>query len=879
MSHRMLPSPLPCLRAWSRFLVTAATVLPAGMMTAGEERPNFAMILVDDLNTYVGAYGHPNARTPHIDGLADRGTLFLDAHAQTALCAPSRTSIFSGLRPSTTGIYGQIDDSDLAIASEEMWRHPFLPEVLRGHGYHTMGVGKVFHQHAPDGQFDESGGRSRGFGPKPPDGRFFHWNEKGTSTDWGAFPETDEEMPDHATAQWAVERLEQDYDEPFFLAVGFLRPHVPFYAPPEWFEQYPLEEIVTPAYEADDFGDVPEVARLIDHLPMMPTTEWAQEQEQWRAILQAYLACVSFVDEQIGRVLDALDRSPHRENTYVILVSDHGYRLGEKGTFAKNSLWQEATRAPLVIAGPGIRSSVQVREVVELLDIYPTLLDFAGLPDAARYEGRSLRPLLEGTQPESDGFAISTFGRNNHAVITQGFRYIRYHDGSEELYDRWKDPHAFTNVVDDPTYAKVRERLRARLPERNRRWSPAASYGFVDYFASQPDQAPAAFDFHPEEALRYCVIKALDTARSIGPEDGFPVAIENADGAWDLRDPNRWGWTNGFWPGILWYAFEQSGDPVLRVEAEAFSEALLPVTEKEIRSHDIGFIATTGIGHGLRLTGEARYREAMIRAADQLLELFNPAAGTLLSWPARVHDGTYAPHHTIIDSLMNLELLFRATKLTGDERYRDVAIAHADTLMRTHVREDGSTCHLVIFGETGTPIARKTHQGFSADSTWARGQAWAVYGFTMAYRETGYERYRNIAEKLARRWIERVPDGGIPYWDFDDTAIPDVPRDASSAAIAASAMIELSSFVTDDEHARKLRAVARGTLAALSTGTFRTFDRNAAFLDHSTGNRRRDREVDVPIVYADYYYLEALLRLCETETGAARSAPGHPPNL
>ncbi len=322
-------------------------------------QPNVLFIAVDDLNNWLGCLnGHPGTKTPNIDKLARSGVLFTNAHCQAPLCGPSRASLMSGLRPSTTGIYGQINDNDIRKDNPVTENIVFLPEYFGRYGYHTMGIGKLFHNHAPDSVFDESGGRVRGFGPTPPER--LKWQGKGgkgygnTSTDWGAFPEADSLMPDYQSAQWAIDRLNRTYDKPFFLAVGFLRPHVPWLVPQAWFDLHPVETVSLPPYNPDDLADLPDIALQMDDMPMMPTTSWAIESGEWPYIVQAYLACVSFVDHYIGEVINALNDSPYADNTIIVLWSDHGYRLGEKGTFAKHCLWEEATNAPLIFAGPGI---------------------------------------------------------------------------------------------------------------------------------------------------------------------------------------------------------------------------------------------------------------------------------------------------------------------------------------------------------------------------------------------------------------------------------------------------------------------------------------------------------------------------------------------
>ena len=450
----------------------------------GNTAPNVLMICVDDLNDWLGCMGgHPNALTPNIDKLASRGVLFTNAHCQAPICGPSRASIMTGLRPSTTGIYGQIADEKIRIAGDATRGTVFLPEYFKTHGYYTMGKGKIFHEHAPDGVFDLSEGREKGFGPLPE--KRFHWDKKGTATDWGAFPETDEEMPDYRTAMWAVERLKENYDKPFFLVAGFIRPHVPWYVPQKWFDLHPVDHVITPPYKEDDFADLPAIALEVHDMPMMPSTDWAIKTGQWKYMIQAYMACVSFVDNYIGEVLNALENSKYANNTIVILWSDHGYRLGEKGTFAKHALWQEATNAPLIISMPDRKTIGKCEAPVEMLDIYPTLLDLCGLPPKPEIEGRSLKTLIENSESGTGYFAITTYGRNNHAVVSNGYRYIHYEDGSEELYNRNSDPNEFENVAGKKEFLDVKSALAKYLPVKNEYWSPEVKNGANEYFEKQ----------------------------------------------------------------------------------------------------------------------------------------------------------------------------------------------------------------------------------------------------------------------------------------------------------------------------------------------------------------------------------------------------------
>lgn len=476
-----------------RFLGLSAAAMassacsPVDEPASSDAPPNVLFLAVDDLNTWLGCMqGHPQAKTPNIDRLAARGVVFHNAHCQAPICGPSRASLMSGYLPSTTGIYGQINDRDVRDASQETGSTPFLPEWFAQNGYHTMGVGKLFHGHAPAGALHESGGRERGFGPKPPER--LRWDRGSTSTDWGPFPDSDEEMPDFRTAEWAVERLEREYDSPFFLAAGFLRPHVPWHVPKRWFDLFPVDELAMPPYRPGDQDDVPEVSRQLHAVPMMPTTEWAIESGEWKNIVQAYLACVAFVDAQVGKVLDALDASPYADNTYVALWGDHGYHIGEKNRFAKHSVWEEATRTPLIVAGPGIAAG-GTHEPAGLIDLYPTLLDLCGLPANSANEGHSLRPLLD--DPEGADWphvALTTYGRNNHGVRDRRYRYIRFEDGSEELYDHEDDAHEWNNVATDPAYAAAKERLAAHLPTVNAPWSEKSKYDYNDYLTAHRER-------------------------------------------------------------------------------------------------------------------------------------------------------------------------------------------------------------------------------------------------------------------------------------------------------------------------------------------------------------------------------------------------------
>ena len=462
----------------------------AGLMTLGciqsksSRRPNVLFIAVDDLNDWIGCMkGHPDTQTPNIDRLAARSVLFTNAHCQAPICGPSRASLMSGLRPSTTGIYGQIKDADIRESNAETRKCTYLMEYFRNHGYKTFAKGKLFHEHVPDGTVDVAGGREGGFGPKPP--KRLQWDQKGTSTDWGAFPDSDEEMPDYRTAKWAVARLQENHEKPFFIGAGFVRPHVPWHVPQKWFDMHPAEKLHTPPYLPDDYDDLPEIAIKLADVPMMPTTEWAIRNNQWKNIVQAYLACVSFVDHYIGEVLSALENSPYKDNTMIVLWGDHGYHLGEKNRFAKHSIWERATRAPLMFSIPGEDKGSVCAKPVQMLDIYPTLVDICGLPANEQNEGHSLKPLIWDAGADWPYMAVTTYARNNHAVRSEFYRYIRYEDGSEELYDHRSDDNEWHNLAGQAEMRPVIDELRKHLPVRNEPWAKTSIYEYNEYLTEQ----------------------------------------------------------------------------------------------------------------------------------------------------------------------------------------------------------------------------------------------------------------------------------------------------------------------------------------------------------------------------------------------------------
>jgi choline-sulfatase len=446
------------------------------------------MIVLDDLNDWVGPLGgHPQVRTPHMDRLAARGTTFTNAHVQSPLCNPSRTSFLTGLRPSTTGVYAL----GPWFRTSETWRdRPTFLQTFMQSGYRTMTAGKIFHDGYPPAPHREDGsevgtwGFVGGFLPRPKtrlvDG-LAH-----PLVDWGVFPEHDEEQDDTRIAQWAVERLRQPSSEPFFLAVGIRHPHVPLFASQRWFDLYPEDDVQLPPYREDERDDVPRFAWYLHWKLPEPRLAWVREAGEWTNKVRSYLASVSFADHLVGQVLDALDAGGHTGNTIVVLFSDHGYHLGEKGITGKNTLWERSTRVPLIVAGPGITRGGRTGQPAELLDLFPTLAALAGLDTPAGLEGRSLVPQLRDPQARREFPAITTHGPGNHAVRDHRYRYIRYADGSEELYDLEADPNEWTNRATDGTLAPVKTRLSSFVPVKDAPPMPGSRVRLIEYVDGVP---------------------------------------------------------------------------------------------------------------------------------------------------------------------------------------------------------------------------------------------------------------------------------------------------------------------------------------------------------------------------------------------------------
>lgn len=480
--------------------LSAVSPLPA----QNAPRPNVLFIAVDDLNDWIGCMkGHPQAKTPNIDRLAGRGILFTNAHCAAPVCLASRTALLCGRYPDQTGVFSNWGKTQGKPPARELQ----LPLHFAAGGYETLGTGKIFHGKGDRffGDFYETGQRwspftqeqasytadelpSKGSSQprhlvaKGPGGR--DWilplnglpsernpgGREGESFDWGPVEVSDAEMGDARITDWALQKLESGHAKPLFLAVGYYRPHIPLFAPKRDFDGLPpLEQILLPQAPADDLDDLGEAARQFALDPITAGTHrHVLDHRQWREAVRAYLACISFVDRQVGRLLEKLDSSALADNTWIVFWSDHGWQLGDKQHWGKWTPWRQSTRMPLILVPPRSQQAARGQacaEPVSLVDLYPTLIELCGLPPQAGLGGVSLAPLLANPGLKTDRAVVTAVDPGNHALSTRDWRYLRYHNGEEELYDIARDPLEWRNLARDAAHRDQLAQMRQRLDD------------------------------------------------------------------------------------------------------------------------------------------------------------------------------------------------------------------------------------------------------------------------------------------------------------------------------------------------------------------------------------------------------------------------------
>jgi len=457
------------MRLWGPAFVLLCSCACQPSSEVAPVRPNILFIAVDDLNDWIEPLGgHRQARTPRLTNFARSAVTFTRNYAASPGCNPSRTALLTGLHTYTTGMY----------SNYQYWREVLpdaetLPRYFSRHGYWSAGAGKIFHNDQPDPSSWDAYFPSKerhmpdhrrppGVGPEETASmpKFHHMYG---AFDWAPLDVAVEETGDYQSVQWVIEQLGREHDQPFFLAAGIYRPHLPWYVPQEYFDRFPLEEVELPRALETDLDDLSPRARAIAarggdyHSHVV-------EAGQWRQAVQGYLASIAFADELVGRLLDALDESPHAANTVVVLWSDHGWQLGEKRHWRKFALWENVARTVLMIRAPGYATGAATKRVTSLVDLFPTLIDLAGLPPKPGLDGRSLVPLLRDPRHPWPHAAITTYDVDEFSVRTEDWRYIRYIDGSEELYDHRTDPEEWENLASDPTHAEVKREMAARIP-------------------------------------------------------------------------------------------------------------------------------------------------------------------------------------------------------------------------------------------------------------------------------------------------------------------------------------------------------------------------------------------------------------------------------
>ena len=455
-------------------LFSLGTASEAKVDDQQDKKPNVLFIAIDDLNDWTGMLnGNSQALTPHMDKLASKGMVFTNAHCAAPACGPSRSAIMSGIRPSTSGNY---------INKNSFTRNPILnhsvllPEFFQQNGYSVAGAGKLFH----GGHFQREV-QGRGFDEYYPNKKqdrpstLYKFTKPGfpqsglkisRQTDWGPFhPDVSlEDVGDGKVAKWAEEKLlGGELKEPFFLGAGIYKPHMPFYAPQEYFDRFPLDEIELPqGYLEGDMDDVPEASSKQGHQKAHKIIAAGQ----LKHAIQAYLACTAMVDDVLGQIVEALENSKYADNTIIVLWSDHGFQFGEKGRWAKFSLWERATRVNMIWVAPGVtQPGTTTAKPANLLDIYPTLASLTGIePPEGQLEGKDLSVLMKNPDAAWDETTLTAFGYKNYSLRSERYRYIVYEDGSEELYDHAKDKWEWHNLANNPEYAAIKKKMRNEIP-------------------------------------------------------------------------------------------------------------------------------------------------------------------------------------------------------------------------------------------------------------------------------------------------------------------------------------------------------------------------------------------------------------------------------
>ncbi|MGY6650265.1 sulfatase [Wenyingzhuangia sp. IMCC45574] len=449
-----------------------------------QNKPNVLFIAIDDINDWIEPLGgNKQAITPNMDKFTKKGAMvFKNAVCAAPICGPSRSAILSGFLPSTSGVYGNAHDM---VYSDVVKTNATLPEYFSKNGYHTLSNGKIFHKHGTKNGMTDFGAwaydefaRGRRYNNDKAAGKFItsskagiingkkspEYKDKSSKLSWGPTKDSFEETVDYAVADWATKQLDREFDKPFFMSVGFIKPHLPWFVPKEFFDMYDVNEIEDIIVKE---GDLEDITNAQGKKLFKPTGEykWIKKHNLGKEATRAYLANISFVDRCLGMVMDALEKSGHADNTIVMIWGDHGWHLGEKLRYLKNTLWSEAVKPPLMVRVPGMKKTIYCEKPVSLLDMYPTLVSLCDLPKKKNIEGHDFSKLLKNPKSkwEYPGVTISSSGTS---VLTEEYHYIQYVSGAEELYDVKKDPREWENLAQNKSYRKIIAELKKWVPKK-----------------------------------------------------------------------------------------------------------------------------------------------------------------------------------------------------------------------------------------------------------------------------------------------------------------------------------------------------------------------------------------------------------------------------
>jgi arylsulfatase A-like enzyme len=469
-------------------LVSVVFFLLASIVVfAQEKKPNIVMIAIDDLNDWIGVYGgNPQVKTPNIDRLAKSSVVFRNASCPGPVCGPSRSALLSGFMPGTTGVYS---NSTNMLNSDIVKTHATLPEYFSKNGYYTLSSGKIFHKHTTangddNGQwaYDEWEENAKGASSAPQEDKLYSCYKgiiNGKKIDNPQFQDgpandmlfaptivTKEKTKDYMTAKWAEKKLQQDFDKPFFMSVGISKPHLPFIVPEEFFDLYGLDTLKLPQYQMNDLDDIVDSNGKMGYKPHTSFL-WAKHYGVEKEVMRAYMAAISYADACVGVILDAIEKSNYADNTIIILWGDHGWHLGEKLRYGKATLWKEATQLPFIFHTPNMKIKQECFRNVNLIDIYPTLIDLCQLP-TKKLDGKSLVPLFKNPK-EKWTPTVTTLNQGNHSIMSEKWHYISTQKGVNELYNLEKDPMEWTNLVNSntPEINKVIQEMKTYLPKIN----------------------------------------------------------------------------------------------------------------------------------------------------------------------------------------------------------------------------------------------------------------------------------------------------------------------------------------------------------------------------------------------------------------------------